>query len=73
MATLETCGSGFDTVVYLRTGGCTGTQVACNDDTCAYQSQITPMVTAGVQYTVVVDGYGGSDFGPFTLTVTPPP
>ena len=58
-ATLETCGgAGFDTVVYLRTGGCPGTQVACNDDTCGLQSRITPMVTAGVQYTVVVDGYG---------------
>jgi hypothetical protein len=74
MATLETCGgAGFDTVVYLRTGGCSGTSVACNDDTCGLQSRITPMVTAGTQYTVVVDGYGGGDFGPFALTVTPPP
>ena len=75
MATIETCGTGYDTVLSLRTGDCTtGTQVACNDDSaCGLQSQMTPMVTAGTTYTIVVDGYDGGDVGPFTLTVTPPP
>jgi len=34
-ATLQTCGggTGYDTLVYLRSGTCTGAEVACNDDT----------------------------------------
>jgi hypothetical protein len=78
-ATIQTCGSGtsYDTVVYLRSGTCTGTQVACNDDACGIAgstslgSRITPAVTAGETYYVVVDGYGGRS-GAYTLTVTPP-
>jgi lysyl oxidase len=78
-ATIETCGSGtqFDTVVYLRTGTCQGSQSACNDDSCTiangqnYGSRISPTVTAGQTYFIVVDGYGSS-FGNFRLTVTPP-
>src|SRR5438093_8393357 len=36
-ATVQTCGSGttFDTVPYMRSGACAGTEIACNDDTCA--------------------------------------
>lgn len=70
-ATIELCGSSFDTVLYIRAGGCTGSQLTCNDDACGAQSRITPSVTAGQPYTIVVDGYGGAN-GPFVLTVTPP-
>src|SRR5439155_1076104 len=34
-------------------------------------SRITPTVTAGQAYFIVVDGYGGAQ-GTFSLTVTPP-
>src|SRR5437899_39982 len=82
-ATIQTCGAGtsFDTVLYLRSGVCaSGPEVAagCNDDACAnatgfYRaSRITPTVTAGQTYFIVVDGYGGAQ-GPFSLTVTPDP
>src|SRR5438046_2830328 len=82
MATIQTCGAGtsFDTVLYLRSGVCaSGPEVAagCNDDTCPNAtglfraSRITPTVTAGKTYFIVVDGFSLSQ-GNFTLTVTPP-
>src|SRR5438093_1461562 len=81
-ATIQTCGAGttFDTVLYLRSGACaSGREVAagCNDDTCANASglfrasRITPTVTAGQTYFIVVDGYAGAT-GTFSLPVTPP-
>src|SRR5207248_1892089 len=81
-ATIQTCGAGttFDTVLYMRSGACaSGPEMAagCNDDACTnatglYRaSRLTPTVTAGQTYYIVVDGYGGAQ-GPFSLTVTPP-
>src|SRR5438552_5569533 len=81
-AIIQTCGAGttFDTVLYLRSGSCaSGPEVAagCNDDACLNAtgliraSRLTPTVTAGQTYFIVVDGYGGSQ-GTFSLTVTPP-
>jgi hypothetical protein len=62
--------------------------LACNDDAtgCAtgdvctannnhHGSRITPTVTGGQAYFVIVDGFAGScggSSGTFTLTVTPP-
>jgi len=85
-ATIQTCSATqttFDTVLYLRQGSCAaGTEVACNDDTqgCGntldpsnpyHGSRITPTVTAGQTYYVVVDGYAGAA-GNFALTIVPP-
>src|SRR5205823_7104249 len=81
-ATIQTCGAAttFDTVLYLRSGACaSGPEMAagCNDDACTngtglYRaSRLTPTVTAGQTYFIVVDGYGGAQ-GTFSLTVTPP-
>src|SRR5438874_802557 len=81
-ATIQTCGAGtiFDTVLYLRSGSCAGgpeVAAGCNDDACANAtglnraSRLTPTVTAGQTYYIVVDGYGGAQ-GTFSLTVTPP-
>jgi len=70
--------------VYVRGGSCTGTQIACNDDTngCGiadgtsashrHGSVVTPTVTAGQTYFIVVDGYKGKS-GNFGLTVMSPP
>ena len=88
-ATISTCGAatGFDTVVYVREASCTGTEVACSDDAdgcgtgdgCAtadhHGSVVTPTVTAGQTYFIVVDGFAGScggSEGAFTLSVVPP-
>src|SRR5436309_9493734 len=81
-ATIQTCGAGttFDTVLYLRSGACaSGPEVAagCNDDACTHAtglnraSRLTPTVTVGQTYFIVVDGYGGAQ-GTFSLTITPP-
>ncbi len=89
-ATLSTCNAAttFDTVVYVRSASCAGTQLACNDDTAAcatgdpctsnrdhHGSLVTLAVTAGQTYLIVVDGFSGScggASGTFSLTVTPP-
>ena len=72
-------GTNFDTVLYLRHGVCQGgPEIGCNDDSCAvagndhWGSRLTPTVTAGETYFVVVDGYNGRS-GTFTLSVAPPP
>src|SRR3989454_11518690 len=81
-ATVQTCGAGttFDTVLYMRSGACaSGPELAagCNDDACTnatglYRaSRLTPTVTAGQTYFIVVDGYGGAQ-GAFRLTIPPP-
>jgi hypothetical protein len=79
-AAIFTCGTGtqYDTVVYLRSSSCTGQELTCNDDApCAISgssslgSRITPTVTAGQTYYIVVDGYGGTG-GPYALTVQAP-
>jgi len=89
-ATIQTCGAGtaFDTVVYVLNGTCGGAEIACNDDTTGcgtsgpctnashHGSKLTPTVTAGQSYIIVVDGYNGScggSLGSFSLSVTPPP
>ena len=54
-----------------------GSEAGCNDDACNNStglfraSRLTPTVTAGQTYFIVVDGYGGAH-GTFSLTVTPP-
>src|SRR5438552_15791086 len=80
-ATIQTCGAGttFDTVLYMRSGTCGGSEVAsgCNDDACTNAtglnraSRLTPTVMAGQTYIIVVDGYGGPQ-GTFSLSATPP-
>jgi hypothetical protein len=74
-ATISLCGgASYDTIVSIRTGDCHAPVLACDDDSvCGPQSSISPAVTAGVKYLIVVDGYSGANVGPFTLTVTPPP
>jgi len=71
--TINTCGAStdFDTVLYIKQGGCNGPQQNCSDDFCGAGSTIMTNVTAGSPYTIVVDGYNG-DFGNFELHVIPP-
>jgi hypothetical protein len=81
-ATAVTCGEGttYDSVVYVRSGSCTGPELACNDDTpgCVtgepheyHGSHVVWSVTAGTTYFIVVDGFNGRS-GAFSLVVTPP-
>jgi hypothetical protein len=75
LATISTCSAAaFDTVIAIREAiGCGGAQLACNDDFCSLRSTVTPIVTAGTIYTIIVDGYDSAESGTFTLTVTPAP
>jgi hypothetical protein len=74
-ASASTCGSGFDTVVYVRAGSCAGAEVsgACNDDdaACGRGSTASFLVVKDAVYYVIVDGYNGAA-GNFTLTVRTP-
>jgi hypothetical protein len=73
---LSTLGSVADTVVYVRTGTCTGTELGCNDDAFdshnnakGLYSDLTVNVTAGTTYFVFVDSWAAGE-GPFVLNAT---
>ena len=69
---IDTAGSAFDTVLYVRNGTCGGAQLACNDDANGtVQSLVSVSVSAGQAVVIVVDGYGTRS-GTFTLSVTGP-
>jgi len=70
-AVIETCGSGFDTVLGIW-ADCF-TESVCNDDACGLQSRVLVTgVTAGQQILVRVSGYnGGSGPGVLTTRVDP--
>jgi hypothetical protein len=71
--TLSTCGSGWDTVLYVRSATCDGTEVACNDDDYAVncvgwtESYISVWLGAG-RYYVFADGYASCGY--VTLNVS---
>lgn len=78
LVTASTCGSSFDTGLYVRTGGaCPGTtEVACNDDAGSgvcpgnvLNSQVTFTAIPGQTYYFIVDGYNVNS-GPYTFNVT---
>ena len=64
----DTDGTTWDTVLYIYSGACSGTPVACNDDIGGgnLASRISTTLDAGTYY-IVVDGYQSSHFGPFVL------
>jgi len=83
---IDLCGSSYDTKVFVYENAATpGSPFACNDD--FYTSSTDPCgqyvskivqasLIGGNTYYIVIDGYGGSDFGPYNLTITqytPPP
>jgi hypothetical protein len=63
-------GSDFDTVLYVREGLCTETELGCNDDSDTLQSLVTVTLRAGQRVTVVLDGFG-PNFGNYVLGITP--
>jgi hypothetical protein len=71
---VDLCASLYDTKVYVFDGS-SANVVACNDDAdCAvlYRSKLTNVpLTAGHDYYIVVDGYGG-DCGDYSLAVSEP-
>ena len=76
VATLSLCGTAAnDTALAvwdgtgIATGACPTTQVACNDDSCGLQSQVTFSVTAGQNFFFEVGSYNGTSSGPGALSV----
>lgn len=74
---VDTCASGFDTVLAVYTGASVEalTQVVSNDDSdaCAsLQSRVRFEATAGIVYSIAVDG-SGSDTGQVGLSLRPVP
>ena len=67
---IQTCGSDYDTLLAVYTGGAIGslTPVAKNDDDCGVQSRVTITATLGTTYRIAVDGFSGST-GAITLTI----
>jgi hypothetical protein len=78
--TIDTFGSGFDTVLAVHTGGAVNalTPLACNDNTLdrprqsARQSRVAFTATAGTTYHVQVGGFMG-DFGDLLVNFNPAP
>lgn len=71
---IDTFGSSFDTVLYVRDVTCGGTELACNDNgfSSSAQSQLMVELAAGQSVVIVVDGAYGSS-GDFTLNINPAP
>jgi hypothetical protein len=56
----DTAGSDFDTVLYVRDGGCDGPELACNDNAGGGpHSAVTLALTAGQTVVIVLDGARG--------------
>ena len=62
-ATVSLCGSLYDTKLAVYHGDCPigpGEVVACNDDDCGLQSEVSLQVLAGEEYLIRVGGYAGA-------------
>ncbi len=64
----DTFGSAYDTLLFVRDGGCDGLELGCNDDAGGgQQSQLALPLDAGQTVLVAVDGGTGS--GDYELTI----
>jgi Putative metal-binding motif len=72
----NTCsGTAFDSVVYLRSGAATTTDISCSDDVSGcgnnLQSRITGATVSGANLQwLIVDGFGTTGNGPYSLSYT---
>jgi hypothetical protein len=72
---IDLCPSQFDTKIYIYEGTCgamnSGSALYCNDDACGvngWRSRLENVIfEAGETYYIVVDGYGSTDVGDFSL------
>ena len=73
---LWTLNNWYPAVVYVRSGSCSGGEVACATKTGDWPNpMVTLSVTAGTSYYIIADhgSYNGPTVLTYTLTVTPPP
>lgn len=72
--TFDTCGSSYDTTLWVANGtSCGGASLGCNDDsTCGLQSTLTVTLTAGQAIVIGVDGYSTTSSGSYVLNISGP-
>ncbi len=75
VAVISLCGSNFDTTLAVF-DSCGGTELACSDDFCGLQSEISPfegelMVVEGETYYIRVAGFGSAETGTYSLSIRP--
>lgn len=71
--TIDTIGSEFDTILYVRDECLSATSIACNDDIEAgvmRQSTLEVTLTAGQEVVIIVDGWE-NEHGNFVVNITP--
>jgi hypothetical protein len=72
---IDTIGSSFDTLLYVRSGSCAGLELGCSDDIAPStnkQSRLTFSLTAGQTVLIAVDGFG-TESGAFTINISGTP
>jgi len=68
--TIDTIGSDFDTALHVRSGSCTGAELACDDDSGpSTQSMVRLGLMAGQTVVIIVDGWGASSSGNYVLNI----
>ena len=67
---INTVGSDYDTVLYVRRSACNGLEAGCDDDARSPQSEVVVDVAAGETVYIFVDGYSTS-MGNWVLNVEP--
>lgn len=74
-ATIELCGSAFDTRLAVYDGDCmTLNLLDCNDDSCSLQSSVDIAAVNGTQYFIRVAGFGtATGMGDLLVSEPPPP
>ncbi len=67
---LNLCASSYDTKVHVYSGSCGAlTCVASNDDFCGLQSQVVFNTTPGLDYYILVNGFG-TNTGAFSMNIS---
>ncbi|MFM7261167.1 MAG: hypothetical protein ACKO3W_11240 [bacterium] len=67
--TISLCGASYDSKIAVF-DGCSGALLACNDDFCALQSQLTFAATCNTTYKVCVGAYSVVGFGSGNIALT---
>jgi len=67
--TISLCGASYDSKIAVF-DGCGGALVACNDDLCALQSELSFTPTCGTTYYISVGAFGAAGFGSGNIALT---
>jgi hypothetical protein len=59
----------WDSVLSVRDGSCTGSELACSDDDCGQQGRVALDLTRGQGIVIIVDSF--DDDGRYQLAITP--